>query len=125
ALRLTQQRLRRGHDNDTIAAAQQLLWDTALRIEDGHMSMAERDLRRLQQELQEALAKGAPDAEIEKLMQELREALDRYRQALAQDLQNRPNEAMTALDPSRVLTGRDLQRMLDRARDLARSGARD
>jgi uncharacterized protein (TIGR02302 family) len=125
ALRLTQQRLRRGHDNDTIAAVQQLLWDTALRIEDGHMSMAERDLRRLQQELQEALAKGAPDAEIERLMQELREALDRYMQALAQELQQHPDEAATPIDPSKVITPRDLQRMLDRAREMARSGARD
>ena len=33
------------------------------------MSLAERDLRRLQQKLQDALAKGAPDAEIERLMQ--------------------------------------------------------
>jgi len=58
-------------------------------------------------------------------VQELREALDRYLQALAQELQNHPNEATTPLDPSQVLTGRDLQRMLDRAGELARSGARD
>ena len=68
----------------------QLLWDTALRIEDGNMSLAERDLRRLQQKLQEALAKGAPDEEIERLMQELREALDRYLQALAEEMRQQP-----------------------------------
>jgi len=124
-LRLAQQQLRRDAGKDTIAAVEQLLWDTALRIEDGSMSMAERDLRRLQQELQEALAKGAPDAEIERLMQQLREALDRYMQALAQELQQHPNEATNPIDPSKVLTSRDLQRMLDRARELARSGARD
>jgi uncharacterized protein (TIGR02302 family) len=125
ALRLTQQRLRHDPGRDTIAAVEELLWDTALRIEDGHMSMAERDLRRLQQELQDALAKGAPDAEIERLMDELREALDRYMQALAQEMQQHPNEAATPIDPSRVITPRDLQRMLDRAREMARSGARD
>jgi uncharacterized protein (TIGR02302 family) len=89
------------------------------------MSMAERELRRLQQQLQDALAKGAPDAEIERLMGELRQALDRYLQSLAQELQRHPDEAMTPADPSQVLTQRDLQRMLDRARDLARNGARD
>jgi len=125
ALRLAQQRLRHDHDKDTIAAVEQLMWDSALRIEDGHRSLAERELRRLEQQLQDALAKGAPDSEIEQLMQELREALDRYLQALAQDTQRQPSEATTTLDPSRVLTSRDLQRMLDRARDLARSGARD
>ena len=32
---------------------------------------------------------------------------------------------MQPTDPSKVITGRDLQRMLDRARDMARNGARD
>jgi uncharacterized protein (TIGR02302 family) len=124
-LRLAQQRLRRDKGKDTIAGVSELLWDTALRIEEGNMSVAERDLRRLQQQLQDALAKGAPDAEIERLTQELKEALDRYLRALAQEMQQNPNQAMQPVDPSKVMTGRDLQRMLDRARDLARSGSRD
>src|SRR5205807_914713 len=123
--RLAQQRLRHDKDKETIATVSQLLWDTALRIEDGHMSMAERDLRRLQQQLQEALAKGAPDAEIEQLMKELREAMDRYLQALAEDMRRNPQNQGQPVDPSKMLTSRDLQRMLDRARDMARSGARD
>jgi uncharacterized protein (TIGR02302 family) len=124
-LRLAAEQLRGDHGKDTIAAVEQLLWDAALRIEDGQMSIANRELRRLQQALQDALAKGAPDAEVEKLMQQLREALDRYMQALAQELQRHPNQATTPIDPSQVLTPRDLQRMLDRAGELARSGARE
>ncbi len=125
ALRIAQQRLRQETDKDSIVTVEQLLWDTALRIEDGRMSLAERELRRLQQQLQDALAKGAPDAEIQKLMSELREALDRYLQALAQELQQHPEQNAEPVDPSQVITGRDLQRMLDRARELAQSGARD
>ena len=126
ALRMTQQQLRQVPDKATLGSIEQLLWDTALRIEDGHMSVAERDLRRLQQQLQDALAKGAPDAEIEKLMQEMRQAMDRYLQDLAQQQRQHPDEQnQQSVDPSKVITGRDLQRMLDRARDLARSGARD
>ncbi len=125
-LRVAQQRLRADAGKESIAAVSQLLWDTALRIEDGNLSLAERDLRRLQQKLQEALAKGAPDEEIERLMQELREALDRYLQALAEEMQQRPpGDAKQSIDPSQVLTRRDLQQMLDRAREMARSGARD
>src|SRR5213075_988062 len=60
------------------------------------------------------------DAEIERLMSELRQALDRYLQSLAEELQRNPDAAMQPADPSKVITGRDLQRMLDRARDLAR-----
>lgn len=125
ALHLAPKLLRGDRTEQTIATVEQLLWDTALRIEDGSLSLAERNLRRLQDELQDALAKGAPDAEIERLMQELRQALDRYLQSLAQEQQRHPNQEAGPIDPSQILTGRDLQRMLDRARDLARSGARD
>ncbi len=125
ALRLAGLQLRHDAGKASIAAIEQLLWDAALRIEDGHTSLAERDLRRLQQALQDALAKGAPDAEIEQLMQQLREALDRYLQALGKELQQPPNAAPPPADPSRVITPRDLRRMLDRARELARSGARN
>jgi uncharacterized protein (TIGR02302 family) len=125
-LRVARQRLRGDNSRETIAAVSQLLWDTALRIEDGNLSLAERDLRRLQQKLQEALAKGAPDEEIERLMQEMRAALDRYLQAMAEEMrQHPPDAAKQPVDPSQVLTGRDLQKMLDRAREMARNGARD
>ena len=125
ALHLGRVRLAHGRDKDTISSVEQMLWDTALRIEDGRMALAEQDLRRLQQQLQDALAKNAPDEEIERLMSELRQALDRYLQSLAEELQRNPDAAMQPADPSKVITGRDLQRMLDRAREMARSGARD
>jgi uncharacterized protein (TIGR02302 family) len=124
-LRLAEERLRLNEDEKSIAEIEQLLWDTALRVEDGSMSLAERELRRLQQELQDALAKNAPDEEIDRLMRELQQALDRYLQALAENLARNPDQAQQPADPSRTVTSRDLQRMLDRARELARDGARD
>jgi uncharacterized protein (TIGR02302 family) len=124
ALRLAALRLRQDDGAAAVAAVVPLLWDVALRIEDGRMSLAENDLRRLQQQLQDALAKGAPDEEIDKLMQQMREALDRYLQSLAENIQNQPmDENRPPIDPSKVVTPRDLQRMLDRARELAHSGA--
>src|SRR5439155_8312765 len=89
------------------------------------MSLAEREMRRLQRELQEALAKNAPDDEIERLMRELQQALDRYLQALAENMARNPDQAEQPVDPSTVISSRDLQRMLDRARDLAKNGDRD
>jgi uncharacterized protein (TIGR02302 family) len=125
ALRLAEERLRINHDPKSIAEVQRLLWDTALRIEDGSMSLAEREMRRLQQQLQDALAKNAPDEEIERLMKELQQALDRYLQALAEQMARNPEQFQQPIDPSKVISSRDLQRMLDQARDLARNGARD
>src|SRR5205807_1848692 len=124
-MRLAEERLRINEDANSVAEVQQLLWDTALRIEDGRMSLAEREMRRLQQELQDALAKNAPDAEIERLMKELQQALDRYLQALAENMARNPDQYQQPVDPSKVMSSRDLQRMLDRARDLARNGSRD
>lgn len=125
ALQVAAQRLRQGDAETASAAVLPLLWDTALRIEDGHVSLAEDELRRLQQKLQDALARNAPDQEIDRLMRELSQALDRYLQALAQNLQNQPADNAAPLDPSKIVTGRDLQRMIDRARELAQSGAKD
>jgi uncharacterized protein (TIGR02302 family) len=124
-MRLAEERLRINDDPKSTTEVEQLLWDTALRIEDGRMSLAEREMRRLQQELQDALAKNAPDEEIDRLMKELQQALDRYLQSLAENMARNPDQFQQPIDPSKVITSRDLQRMLDQARDLARNGARD
>jgi uncharacterized protein (TIGR02302 family) len=123
ALQLAALRLREPDTDAAIAAVIPLLWDTALRIEDSGMSVAERDLRRLQQELQDALARGAPDEEIDRLMREMQQALAQYLQSLAQNMERNGDQTAQPTDPSHTLTGRDLQRMLDRARELAHSGA--
>jgi uncharacterized protein (TIGR02302 family) len=124
ALRVAQDELRHDHGAATIASVERLLWNTALRIEDGNMSLTERELRQLQRRLQDALAKNAPDAEVARLMQELRQALDRYMQEMAKQLLQQPHPLNQPFDASRVLTGRDLQHLLDRAQELAQNGDR-
>lgn len=108
-----------------------LLWDLALFIEDGALSVAERDLRAVQEELEKALLEGAEDAELERLMAELEQAMDRYleelmRQATENAQQADPQQMQPMpLDPNQMVDRQDLQQMLDRARELMRSGARD
>jgi uncharacterized protein (TIGR02302 family) len=126
ALRAAQARLLLDKQAKAIPAVQQLLWETAVRIEDGRTSLVQRDLREAMKALQEALARAAPDAEIERLMRELQQAIDRYLQAMAQNMERQsPDPNAPPMDPSRMLNQQDLQRMLDRARELARTGARD
>jgi uncharacterized protein (TIGR02302 family) len=102
-----------------------LLWDTALRLEDGKLSIAERELRRIQQALMKALAEGASDAELERLM---RQAISRYMQALAEQMRRNPNQQQQVLefDPRtmKLIQGSDIARMLDQIRKLMQSGAR-
>jgi uncharacterized protein (TIGR02302 family) len=116
---------------DAVDSVQKLLWELALRIEEGELSVAERELRRLQQELQDALANNAPDEEIERLMNELQQAMDDFMTALTEKLKRdmeqqgaRPHQRQ--FDPNMMEVHReDLQKLLDRARELAKGGARE
>src|SRR5205814_4309426 len=69
---------------------------------------------------------GASYEEIKRLMGELRAALDKFMQALAEELRKYPQMARP-LDPNsiRQLRAQDLRSMLDRMERLARSGAKD
>ncbi len=102
------------------------LWSMAVQIEDGNVSEAEQQLRAAQEALRQALERGATDEEIKKLMDQLRAALDKFMQALAEELRKNPQMARP-LDPNsmRNLRSQDLRSMIDRMEKLARSGARD
>jgi len=102
------------------------LWDMALQIEDGNVSQAEQALRQAQENLRQALERGASDEEIQKLMQDLRAAMDKFMQALAEEMRKNPQQLARPLDRNtRTLTQRDLNSMLDRLENLARSGNRE
>lgn len=110
-------------------AAIDLLWDVALRIEDGALTLAERELRAAQEALRDALDEGASPEEIAELMDRLQEALDRYLEALSES--GRESEMAeerdeTGFDPGELRRSRDdLQQMIESARDMAETGARD
>ena len=99
-----------------------LLWAAAVDLEDDGTAMAGMRLRQAQQALQEALARNAPAAEIDRLMNDLSRALQDYLAALAR-AGGEGGDGADAMQ-GRSLSGRDLQEMLARARDLARTGAR-
>ena len=128
AIRSAERRLLHDPSAEGLAGAQQLMWDTALHLEEGELALAERDLREIQKELMDALARGAEDAEIDRLIDELQRALDRFLEALAEQLRQQLAEGaeMGELPPdAQILRSDELQRLIERARELARSGARD
>ena len=105
--------------------SQQLLWDTALRIEDGkHVA------RRARPAAPAAAAAGRARQERARRRDRAADEGIAARRSTAicrrwpRNARN-PDQSKQPVDPSKVITSRDLQRMLDRARDLARSGARD
>jgi len=125
-LRAAVQGLARQPVGDELAQIEQLLWEIALKIEDGNVPDAQKALREAQQALQDALARDAPDAEIEKLMRDLRQAIQQYLQAMLENaLKNGEAQNQAPIDPSRTLSPQDIDRMLNQAEQMARSGAKD
>jgi uncharacterized protein (TIGR02302 family) len=118
--------LGRAKTDDDLREVVSRLWNMAVGIEDGNLSDVEKALRAAEDALRQALERGASDEEIKKLMDQLRAALDRFMQALAEQLRKNPQALNRPLDRNtRMLRPQDLRSMLDRMENLARSGNRD
>lgn len=115
---------------EAIPPLQQLMWETALRIEDGGLSLAEKDLRDAEKRLSEALDKNASEEELNRLMDELQAALDKFLDAMEQRMMEalQRGEQLPMVPPEMAdqMTDRnDLQQMLDQMREMAQTGSRD
>jgi uncharacterized protein (TIGR02302 family) len=117
--------LNRAKSDDSLREVVARLWDMATRIEDGNISDVEAALRAAQEALREALERGATDEEIKKLTDDLRAALDKFLQALAEEMRKNPQTARQMDPNARNLRSQDLKNMIDRMEQLARSGAKD
>jgi uncharacterized protein (TIGR02302 family) len=117
--------LERAKSDDDLRDVVKRLWQMAVGVEDGDIANAEEALRNAETALQQALDRGASDAELKALMEQLRAAMDRFLQAMAEQLKNSRELARPLSPNTRMLSSRDLQSMLDRLENLARSGAKD
>lgn len=98
------------------------LWDLALLIEEGELANARERLRRIQDQLDEAMRSGATRDEIDALMEELREAMRDYMRMLAEQPRERgeqqPGEQME-------VTGNQIQELMNRIQELMEEGRMD
>lgn len=117
-------RLKLSRNPATLKETADYFWDIARGIEDGDLSVAEKNLKNAQQALADALKRNAPDAEIQKLMKELRQAMQDYLAELAKRNQQDGKQQNSEMARN-VIRSQDLQKMLDQLENLARSGARD
>jgi uncharacterized protein (TIGR02302 family) len=123
-IRSALERMKLARGDEQLKQTADYLWEIALGIEDGDLSLAERRLRDAQRNLSEALQNGANDQEVARLMQEMREAMQQYMNELAQRMQNAPRNQQN-MQAQNVIRQRDLQNMMDQIENLARSGNRD
>ena len=125
-LRTAYYRLSRGSNDKLLSSVYDLLWDLALKVEDGDLSLAERELRAAQEALRKALANNAPPEQIEALMQDMKKALGRFLQALNE--KNRKlgeNNQLPQGERNQRIEAQDLAKILDTIENLSKNGAND
>ncbi|PZN95854.1 MAG: TIGR02302 family protein [Hyphomicrobiales bacterium] len=126
-MRMVNERLRRARSDDQLRDVAELMWALALQLEDGDLSDAEKALRAAQENLQQALERGASEEEIKKLTEEMRRAMDQFMRQLAEQMQRQqqnadPNQMSQLPENFRTVTPRDLQNMLNRIEELSKRG---
>ncbi|HVI29629.1 TIGR02302 family protein [Hansschlegelia sp.] len=119
-------RLENALSDDELRGAADYLWEIALRIEDGDLPDAERELRAAQEALRKALENNASEQEIQKLTQDLRQALEKFMREMAQQARQQPQSPpRDGQRGAQEVRPQDLRNMIDRMENLAKQGSRD
>ena len=142
ALRGARHRLVRDRRAEAVTEAQEILWETALALEEGRAERTARALAEARQALREALEQANRQQqeaqrqqeqngerqerdteqreETDRRIQELRDAIRRHLEALSERLQRENAEAMPFDPQNRLMDRRDLDRRTDRMREQNR-----
>jgi uncharacterized protein (TIGR02302 family) len=122
-------RLRNAAGYDDVKMAIDMLWELAVALEEGSLRDAKAELQALKEELAKALRDGAPQERIAELMKKLREAMDRYLDAMREEVERLMREGR--LQPTQPgeqgqpMSREELQKMLDAMEELSKGGAND
>lgn len=117
-------------DEESIRTVEQLLWNLALRIEDGGLSLAARDLSAALQDLSQALNdKNTGQEELQQLTEEVQKKMRAYIEALAQEMaqrmeQGKPNQMMSPELAEKFMKHIDMNEMLQQMRALNQGDSR-
>jgi uncharacterized protein (TIGR02302 family) len=131
ALKAAATELRRAspHDDDATADIEDLLWNAALKVEDGNRPQAEKDLRTAEEALEKALKDpNTPPSEIARLTQNLKDAMNRDLQAMAENLRKQMDagQKQDDADPNTpTIDQHELNDQVDKMNQMAQAGSRD
>jgi uncharacterized protein (TIGR02302 family) len=106
------------------------LWDTAIRIEDGNLPLASRELRAARADLEKLLNDpNATPEQIAKAMEDLRQAMAEYFRELAREMQKRFAQGENVGLPPELfeslMNPEDLANFLDQLQSQALTGDKD
>ncbi len=128
AIRSASSRLSYDPGLESVSRVIELLWDTALRIEEGNLPIAARNMRDAQRNLEQVLKNpNATDEEIAQALQEMRKAMAEYFQEMYRELQKRmaENGKQMQMPPEmfqNMVQPEDLAAFFDRLQSEALSG---
>ncbi len=119
-LRMAQTRLKTARTDAQIIDLADWLWQIALEQENGSLTSAEKALRAAQENLKQAIERGAPPEEIKRLSENMRKAMDRYMREFAQNNKRNPKGQK---DPNaKMLSENDLAKILEKIEELTKQG---
>jgi uncharacterized protein (TIGR02302 family) len=121
AMRATYWALQDAQTGDDLKRVEDLLWQTAVGLEQGGLLTMAEQLRRMQQMLMAMMAQGAPQSEIDSLLQRYNDLMQQYLTALAQ---NAPQNGSPSDPNAKVLGSGDLAALLKAIEQLSQSGDR-
>jgi len=109
--------------SDTVRfSVQPLLWQLALKIEEGDFAVAEKTLKDMRAEILRAIENGDDQKKIDRLLNEMQQALSRYLSSLADFMSRQGVENMPYDAQARVVDGQDLERLINKAREFSKAG---
>ncbi len=123
ALKVASQRLRHYTQDDEMNRIRAILWEVALRLDEGAAGTQRNVLEDLSQKMQDMMAQGSDNAAMEALFEQMNQSLDQYLQRMIESNAQMQEfkEAASAADAEMI--GRDqMQEMLNKARELMRQG---
>jgi uncharacterized protein (TIGR02302 family) len=124
------QRLR-PDDRTTVARIEDLLWNSALKIEDGNRPEAEKALRDAENALEKALKDpNTPASEIARLTQNLKDAMNKDIQAMAENMRQKQDrgeqqDSSQSDAATQTIDQKELNSQVDKMNEMAQNGSRD
>ncbi|MEO1038392.1 MAG: DUF4175 family protein [Pseudomonadota bacterium] len=121
-LRTAMHEVRRARETDQLEHMPEDLWRIALRAELGVLADAEAALRAAERALADALARGAPQSELDGLFEAYQEAVDNYMRALAREAAEAGRFAEGGGGGGGQMSADALQELIDALREAAELG---
>ena len=114
-----------------VATVTSLLWNLALKLEDGGLSLAQRDLHESLQKLSTALNdKSTSKQQLQDILDDVKKKMQQYVQSLAAELQQKMQQGkkMPVISPElaqQFMKGLDINKLLEQMRRLSQANSRE